>query len=127
VFELAAKLIAEEQLSLPANDIFPALVAREKLGNTGLGKGIAIPHCRVNNCTHALGALITLAQPVEFDAPDAQGVDILCVMLVPEESQQEHLDMLAGLARNLSDDEFCRRLRDCANDEELYAAATASA
>ncbi len=123
LFETAAELISKDQLSLPATDIFSALVAREKLGSTGLGAGIAIPHCRVANCTHALGCLITLDEGLPFDAPDGAPVDILFVLLVPEEATQEHLDILASLARMLSEREFCQALRTADSSEALYRIA----
>ena len=125
VFEAAAHLISHDQLSLSESEVFSALFAREKLGSTGLGKGIAIPHCRINNCTHALGALLTMAEPVDFDAPDGQPVDILFVLLVPEGANEEHLKILSGLARRLNDDAFCAALRDCETDEALFQRATA--
>ncbi len=125
VFETAARLISKDQLSLSESEVFSALFAREKLGSTGLGKGIAIPHCRISNCTHAVGALLTLEQPIDFDAPDGRPVDILFVLLVPGEAHEEHLNILSGLARSLNDDAYCKTLRAAVNDETLFAQATA--
>ena len=126
LFETIAGAIAEDQLSLTADEVFDQLIAREKLGSTGLGRGIAIPHCRVSNCTHPLGTLVTLAEPIDFDAPDDQPVDLLFVLLVPEEAHQQHLDILAGIARLFSQAEFCERLRSAGDSGELYAIATGS-
>ncbi len=122
-FETAADLISSEQQALPNDTIFSSLLSREKLGSTALGEGIAIPHCRMAACTTVLGSLITLAQPVDFEAPDRIGVDILFVLLVPEEGQQEHLDILAGLAGLLSQAAFCEQLRGATSAEQLFEVA----
>lgn len=123
LFETAARLISDDQLSLPYELVFSSLIAREKLGSTGLGGGIAIPHCRVNNCTHSMGTLITLEKPINFDAPDGKPVDILFVLLVPEEAQQQHLDILAGIAGLFSQEDFCSQLRAASDAQELYSSA----
>ena len=124
LFETAARIISNDQLSLPYEAIFSHLIAREKLGSTGLGKGIAIPHCRIGNCTHAMGALITLEDPIQFDAPDGESVDILFVLLVPEEAEQQHLDILAGIAGLFSQPDFCDALRAAQDTEALHFCAT---
>ena len=116
-------IIAEDQLSLDATEIFSQLVAREKLGSTGLGDGIAIPHCRIENCSHPLGTLITLDKGVPFDAPDGGDVDLVFVLLVPNEAHQEHLDILAELARLFSQTAFCDQLRSATDAASLYQAA----
>ena len=124
LFETAAHIISDDQDQLSYELIFSSLLAREKLGSTGLGKGIAIPHCRINKCDQAIGTLVTLAKPIDFDAPDSQAVDILFILLVPEEAQQQHLDILAGIARLFSQDDFCSQLRSTSNARELYTTAT---
>jgi len=124
LFETAARIISNDQLSLPYDAIFSHLIAREKLGSTGLGSGIAIPHCRIGNCTHAMGALITLENPIQFDAPDGQEVDILFVLLVPEEAEQQHLDILAGIASLFSQTDYCNELRAATDPQALHFTAT---
>ncbi len=124
LLETIAGIIAEDQLSLSQSEVFSQLVAREKLGSTALGKGIAIPHCRMANCSHPLGTLVSLSEPVDFDAPDGQPVDLLFILLVPEETQQQHLDILAGIARLFSQEEFCSALRTAETDEALFQLAT---
>jgi PTS system nitrogen regulatory IIA component len=123
LFELASRFVSDDQPSLTAKEVYNKLLAREKLGSTALGNGIAIPHCRISNCQRALATLITLSEPVDFDAPDGQKVDIIFMLLVPEEAHEEHLNILAGLARLLSDDTFCRGLRAAENAHELFHAA----
>jgi PTS system nitrogen regulatory IIA component len=123
LFETVAGLISSDQPGLSADDIYAALLAREKLGSTALGEGIAIPHCRLQGCEQAVGALITLAEPIEFDAPDGRGVDLLFVLLVPEEGHQEHLNLLSSLAGLLSREDFCKALRGAPDGNALYRAA----
>lgn len=124
LFETLARVISEDQLSLPYEEVFAQLIGREKLGSTGLGQGIAIPHCRIGNCTHPLGTLVTLAEPIDFDAPDGVPVDLVFALLVPEDSHQEHLDTLAGIARMFSQADFCDRLRQASDPQALFQAAT---
>lgn len=124
VFETIARIISEDQPSLTYEDVLDHLIAREKLGSTGLGLGIAIPHCRAGNCAHPLGTLISLQEPVDFDAPDDQPVDLLFVLLVPEEAHQQHLDILANIARLFSQADFCAHLRACRDSQALYDLAT---
>ena len=127
LFETIAGIISADQESLSTKSVFDQLIAREKLGSTGLGQGIAIPHCRVGNCLRPLGALVTLAEPIDFDAPDDQPVDLLFVLLVPEEANQQHLDILAEVARLFSQSGFCNTLRATADSQALYDIATGQA
>ena len=124
LFESIAGAISTDQLSLPASEVLTQLAAREKLGSTGLGQGIAIPHCRIENCTHPLGTLITLDDPVDFDAPDGLPVDLIFVLLVPSEAHQQHLDILAGVAGLFNQQEFCRQLRGAEDAATLHRIAT---
>jgi nitrogen PTS system EIIA component len=124
LFEKIAKVISEDQVSLPYSLVLSSLIAREKLGSTGLGAGIAIPHCRIENCTHALGTLVTLDQPTEFDAPDGKPVDILFILLVPDEAQQQHLDILASVAELFSQQAFCEAIRGAESSSTLFETAT---
>ena len=123
VFDTLASVIAEDQISLNQHDVFTQLIAREKLGSTGLGQGIAIPHCRIANCTHPIGTLMTLDSPVDYDSMDNEPVDLLFALLVPEEAQQQHLDILASIARLFSQKSFCAALRGASSNEELHRIA----
>lgn len=120
VLENIASFICEDIPTLDPLKLFEKLIEREKLGSTGLGKGIAIPHCRINNCTSVIGTLITLDNPVDFYAIDGQKVDLLFVLLVPEEAHEEHLKALAKLAELFSQQQFCDQLRSSKNSEALY-------
>ena len=124
LFETIAKIISDDQPTLDYDAIFDHLIAREKLGSTGLGRGIAIPHCRAANCHHPLGTLVSLQEPIDFDSPDDAPVDLLFVLLVPEEANQEHLDILATVARLFSQDDFCQQLRDADGDASLFRVAS---
>jgi PTS system nitrogen regulatory IIA component len=123
LFETIAKIINQDQVSLPYSLVLSSLIGREKLGSTGLGEGIAIPHCRIDNCTHAMGVLVTLEEPIDFDAPDNKPVDLLFVLLVPQEAEQKHLDILAGIAGLFSQDKFCSAIRNAKDAESLYSVA----
>ena len=89
---------------LSARAVFDRLVARERLGSTGIGEGCALPHARVPGLDCALAAFLRLEKGVDFDSPDREPVDLVIGLLVPEESTDEHLELLAGLARTLSDE-----------------------
>jgi len=123
IFELAAQNIADANESLTEHLVYSQLLAREKLGSTGLGQGVAIPHCRVEGCAAPLGCLITLATPVHFDSPDGQPVDLLFVLLVPPEATQAHLDLLAELAGRFSQPGYCSALRQAHSDINLLSCA----
>ncbi|MEQ8407085.1 MAG: PTS IIA-like nitrogen regulatory protein PtsN [Gammaproteobacteria bacterium] len=120
ILTIISELLAETTTSLEAGNIFNALMAREQLGSTGLGNGIAIPHCRVPMCEDIMGMLITLEEPIDFDAVDGKPVDILFVLIVPEQEMDEHVRTLAGLAELFNDDDFCFTLRQTNNSEDLY-------
>lgn len=124
VFETIARIVSENQPSLVYEDVFALLIAREKLGSTGLGLGIAIPHCRADACEQPIGALLTLEQAIDYDAPDDQPVDLLFALLVPGEAHQQHLDILANVARLFSQGSFCQQLRNAPDSRTLYELAT---
>lgn len=105
-----AGLLFENNNGLERAAVFESLLSRERLGSTGLGDGIAVPHGRVKGIKHAIAAYISLAQPVAFDAPDGKPVSQLLCLIAPESSAQEHLDILAEIAERLSDEALRHRL-----------------
>jgi nitrogen PTS system EIIA component len=117
--ELASDLLAASHPELSARALFDGLMNRERLGSTALGDGVAIPHCRME-CPHILGAFIKLAQPVDFDAPDGEPVDLLFVLIVPPSEPSAHLEVLAMLARLFQDPENRKALRSQGSDAALY-------
>ena len=100
--------------------LFDNFVSREKLGSTGLGDGVAIPHCRTPGIKKIYGFLAKLTTPVEFDAIDDKPVDLLFALVVPEEKNDEHLSTLARIAAIMQDDASRQKLRSCDNDELLF-------
>jgi PTS system nitrogen regulatory IIA component len=120
VLEEVAQYIAQQYPDINENVIFNSLIGRERLGSTGIGQGIAIPHCRLENCQKVIGALLTLEQKVPFDAIDNEPVDLLFVLIVPQEATSEHLELLSQLAEKFNNTELCQRLRSCTNSEALY-------
>ena len=118
VFERAAEAMGAA-LNLSSETIYRALLAREKLGSTAIGEGIAIPHCRIDQCAEAAGCLVTLQEPIDFGSADGHDVDVIFVLLVPEEATDGHLNLLAGLARSFSNAALRNRVRQTHNPEEL--------
>jgi PTS system nitrogen regulatory IIA component len=114
LFEQVGQLF-EDHAQIARSVVFDSLFAREKLGSTGLGQGIAIPHGRIKGLTHALGAFVRPRQPIPFDAPDGKPVGQVFVLLVPEHATEEHLQLLSELAEMFSERSFRDRLA-VAND-----------
>ena len=123
VLELIGKLIAQHT-QLNADAIYDSLIAREKLGSTGFGNGIAIPHCRLEQCTEAVGALLQLDARIDFDALDGDPVDLIFVLLVPQEANEQHLDILKALAEKLDRDDLREALRRAPDAQTLYRVMT---
>lgn len=120
LFETVSQHISAQKPELNSDDIFDALIARERLGSTGLGEGVAVPHCRLNrNNIDCIGVLVQLAQPIDFDAPDQQPVDLLAFLLVSSEATQDHLDSLSLIAKKLSDVDTRSALRAAATPQAL--------
>ncbi len=119
--EKLSEIIAEHSsLGMPAVDIFDSLLARERLGTTAIDHGVAIPHGRLKDSDQTLGAFIQLNEGVDCDAMDQQAVRLLFALLVPEQSTEEHLQLLARLARMFSDAELRQQLMQAKDDRELY-------
>lgn len=122
--ERLSNLITQDQVQLDASDIFDSLISRERLGATGVGYGIAIPHGRIKNCQKITGAFIQLNEGVDFNTVDNQPVDMLFALIVPEESTDEHLQALALLASMFSDEKFREKLRQSTSIEDTYQLLT---
>ena len=120
VFEQAGQLF-EGHLGLARSVIFDSLFAREKLGSTGLGQGIAIPHGRIKALKQVDGAFIRLANPVPFDSPDGRAVNLLFVLLVPEQATEEHLQILSELAQRFADRSFRESLQNAPDAAAVLA------
>lgn len=120
VFEQAG-LLFENHQGISRSAVFDSLFARERLGSTGLGQGIAIPHGRIKGLKEAAGAFIRLATPVQFDAPDGRPVSMLFVLLVPEQANEQHLQLLSELAQMFSDSQFRESLLSAADPVAIHA------
>ncbi|MEM6301487.1 MAG: PTS sugar transporter subunit IIA [Pseudomonadota bacterium] len=123
LFELIADLLSSEYVDFHPSELVSGMLAREKLGSTALGEGIAIPHCRLDACETPCGVLLTLDAAADFDAPDNQDVDLVFALVVPGEATQEHLNLLADLARLFSKSGFREALRGCATPLAVYETA----
>ncbi|MGL4679369.1 MAG: PTS IIA-like nitrogen regulatory protein PtsN [Plesiomonas shigelloides] len=116
--------LAASRLTVAPQTLFEAMLAREKMGSTGIGNGIAIPHGKMEPGTTTVAVFIRTEQPIPFDAVDNQPVDLLFALLVPEDQCQQHLQTLSAAAKRLADKSVCRRLRTALSDEELYQILT---
>jgi len=123
VLEQAARLLAGTADEPEAEQIFERLLERERLGSTGLAGGVALPHARMPGIDNSRGAFLQLAQAVEFDALDGSPVDLVFALLVPENANEEHLQLLAKLAGMFNEKELRDRLRE-AEPEEAMAILT---
>ncbi|MBT4838674.1 MAG: PTS IIA-like nitrogen regulatory protein PtsN [Methylococcales bacterium] len=122
VLEKISQIFTDDVSSLDSSEIFKCLVGREKLGSTGIGHGVAIPHARMkSNHNKALGVFIRLKNSIEFDAIDNKPVNLLFALLVPSLSNDEHLEILSNLAKMFSDEELCRQLRQAKECEDTYS------
>ena len=116
--DLAADLLAAHYPGVPARHLFDALMERERLGSTGIGEGVAIPHCRLE-IPDMMAAFFSLERAVDYDAPDDQPVDLVFVLVVPPEETTAHLEVLALLSSVFADPAIRARLRAAASDDEL--------
>lgn len=119
-----AKTIAGSDNSISQTEVFDCLIARERLGSTGLGNGIAIPHGRLKNGKKTLAAFIQLEAAIDYDAVDNAPVDLLFALIVPEDSTEEHLQTLAKLAEMFSDTATLHKLRQSDSSTEMYSILT---
>jgi PTS system nitrogen regulatory IIA component len=124
LLETISELLARKVPQLGKNEIFNSLISREKLGTTGLGRGVAIPHGRLGGLQRPVCAFIKLEQPIEFDALDGQPVDLVFALIVPEDSSDDHLQILSAIAALFSSPAFCSRLRECGDDACLFQLLT---
>jgi nitrogen PTS system EIIA component len=115
-----AGLLFENLHGLSRALITDSLFARERLGSTGLGHGVAIPHGRIKGLKAPMAAVLQLAQPIGFDAPDEQPVGLLIFLLVPEAATQKHLEILSEIAELLSDADLRERIKSAASVDELH-------
>ena len=125
VLEFISTFLADNTDFVDADTVYHDLWARERLGSTGIGEGIAIPHCRLPGCPEITGVLLKLQNPVDFDASDGDDVDLIFALIVPDEQNDEHLKTLSSIAELLQSEEVREKLRRCTSNDSLYQMATA--
>jgi PTS system nitrogen regulatory IIA component len=123
VFEQAG-LLFENNQGIARSQVFDSLFAREKLGSTGLGQGVAIPHGRIKGLREAVGGFVRLESPVAFDAPDGRPVNLLFVLLVPEQATELHLQILSELAQMFADKVFREQLSLAESTQAIHTLFT---
>lgn len=119
ILEQAAQLLAGDAEEPGAEKIFERLLERERLGSTGLAGGVALPHARMPGIEDSRGAFLQLAEAVEFDALDGEPVDLIFALLVPENANEEHLQLLARLAAMFNEEPLRNRLRAAEAEEAM--------
>ncbi len=117
--ELSA-LLHRDQSDVDQNAAFQSLVERERLGSTGIGKGVALPHARVKGLKRPMGAFATLAQRMDYDSADGEPINMAFALLVPEHASEEHLQMLSVLAELFSNKNLRERLSRATTPQEIY-------
>jgi PTS system nitrogen regulatory IIA component len=125
--EILSELLAQSSPDIANEEIFSRLIERERLGCTGLSKGVALPHCRVAGATRSTGALIKLSEPVDFDASDGELVDLVFGLMVPEELSPESRPDIAMVSGLLADEGLRTRLRATTSSRALYESFLAAA
>lgn len=120
VIENLSRMLAANTSAATAEKIFQVLLERERLGSTGLGKGVAIPHARVPDLTHTVAAMLTLETPIEFESADSKPIDIAFGLLVPEDDTEHHLQHLSRLVTLFRDEEICSRIRQASSAEAIF-------
>ena len=112
--------IVAEHTGQNSTELFECMLSREKMGSTGIGNGIAIPHARMKSSDQAIAVLLQCESPIEFDAIDNRPVDLLFALLVPDAQCKEHLKTLSSMAERLNDKQILKQLRKAQSDQELY-------
>ena len=125
--EILSELLIRNSPDLVSDDIFECLISRERLGCTSLEKGAAFPHCRVGGIERSVAALIKLSEPVEFDSPDGEPVDIVVGMMLPEDIDETHRAEIKLVTDVLADLELRDRLRGMNSSSDLYDALISGA
>ena len=124
LLEKLSALLGENEDGLSEQSAFQALVERERLGSTGIGDGVAIPHGRVKGLKRAVGAFVTLEREMDYDSIDHKPVNMVFALLVPENADSEHLQILSRLAGLFSKKEVRKQLLDAKNPQDLYSSFT---
>lgn len=120
--EILSELLVRAHPEIASEDVFGSLIERERLGCTGLGEGVAFPHCRAEGLDSNIGALMKLSEPVEFDAADGEAVDLVFGLIVPAEVNEQHQANIHFISELLADHDLRERLRSASSSNDLYRA-----
>lgn len=123
VLDVLSQVLANDLINTTPNDIFTALLLRERLGSTAIGEGIALPHARISTLAQTQIALLKLEKGIDFQSPDEQPVDVFLGILVPGLHSEQHLQLLSCLAELFSNEAFKIALRTAPTSEALYQTA----
>ena len=118
--EVLSDTLAHQDSNISKSKVLDALLAREKLGSTGLGEGIAIPHCRMQELENIYVAMLKLEEGVEYESSDDKPVYFLFCLVVPEDANEDHLELLASLAELLDNEPLRNSIQNSSNAKELY-------
>ncbi len=120
VLQTIAERLAKTLSDVSDIELFDQLIARERLGSTGIGSGVAVPHCRLNGLQSPIAALVKLPQGVDFEAIDKAPVDLIFALIVPTDATDEHLQLLASVVERVNDPDVLRVIRNATTSETLY-------
>jgi len=120
LLEKISDLLGEVIPNLDNREVFQSLIDRERLGSTGVGNGVALPHGRLKGLDRAIGACVILSEEMDYDAVDGKPIKIVFALLVPEEATEEHLELLAQLARVFGEKENREQLLNANESNEVY-------
>jgi len=120
LLEKICQLAITKVIDIDEDELLDSLLDREKMGSTGIGNGIAIPHGRIPNSNKAVAVIITTEQAIDFDAIDNRHVDVFISLFVPKDSCQTHLDTLQNIAKLFSDKKIVKQVRKCRAQQDLY-------
>ena len=120
ILEYISELAHQHLPSVSQHEILDSLMSREKLGSTGIGKGIAMPHGRLKNIDKTIAIVLVNQTPIPFDAIDNKPVDVFFALLVPEEQCKAHLSTLSSIAKTLSNKAILKQIRSAESDDALY-------
>ena len=115
-----AESLSQYTDDIDVDTLYTNLIGREKLGSTGIGQGIAIPHCRIPTTHQLFAVCLTLSEPIDFESIDGRPVDVIFAMIVPEQCGDVHLTTLAEIAKAFQNTDITKRIRSCTNSRELY-------
>jgi len=120
VLQTLAERLSKSFDSVSELELFDQLIARERLGSTGIGSGVAVPHCRLNGLTEPVAALIKLTKAIDFEAIDKKPVDLIFALIVPIEATDEHLQLLASVVERVNDASNLAKIRHCQTTNQLF-------